>query len=372
MQNIIPYNTKSELKLYEKYFGNNNLIINVNSINIQLNRNNKRNQFTLELINNISELLKNNGIQEIKIDLEDFINFNNSMDFMFKNLYNYELMQEHFFDYIFKLMNLNKIFGKKLQILFSQLKNLEIFNKSNRVQVIENGGSKIKKGGFNNKTLLSLCLINYMFILQTGFCEKNLHNNINQKRILNKNQTTNVQNIVNHISWLKINNLPKTGGFLPSILLHLFSQNSLIANIMAFEYFTGHTIKEIIKNLFKKMFLNKGMQFYHSISKYIFGEEFVKKNKSTKKKMKESKCPKCQCKCQCDYNNQNENENNQPNLMSEKSFSKGTGTGPQNNGVGVNNVELGENGKPIKKNSVENQYNENELMQQFSSFPSFW
>ncbi len=121
---------------------------------------------------------------------------------------------------------------------------------------------------------------------------------------------------------------------------------------MAFEYFTGHTMKEIIQNLFKKIFYNRTIKIYNSISKFMFGEQFVKK-KSTKKNMKESKCPKCQCKCQCDYNNENENENNKPNSMNETPSANSATT--ENNGIPRKNASINE-----------------ELMQNFLSFPSLW
>ncbi len=369
---LIPNNISKELILYQKYIKNNNMNIDISNVNIVLKKNNKQKKFMITLLNQISEYLNKKGINDIKIDLVDFINFNNSIDFMYKNFNNYDIMRDNFFNYIFEIMNLKKIFGQNYQIIKNELNRSNFIPISNKVEVINSSGGKIKKGGFNNNTLSSLCFINYIFILMIIYCKNNI--NISGKLINNKksiNQNVKLENLFT-------SDKVKIGGIEPNLLLYLLTHNYITTNFITIEYLTGHTIKETIKKLFNKYIINKGTRLYQSLFSYIYEKE--KPNKLKSKNQKNKKCPKCLCKCECDYKSKNENNFFENYKNNHEEYEE---EGEQEE-YGENNEQLTEEKKGKRQNkknktlnsknpnSENDEYNEKRLMQEFTDSFSFF
>ncbi len=302
---------KNDLQLYKQYFENNEVIVLIDNIRESSNLN-KKNKNTIEILNNISNLLKSKGIDEVKINLEDLIFLNEGFDFFFNNLRYYDIMGDNLFFYTFEIMNLNKLFNKKLNIILKSLNNFNNLNQNNeRFEVIEGGKKKIQKGGIRKSYLYTIFLF-FIFFLQAGYSRISLplnkslvqintkyskelvtinvnkktvntslsvlYNEINQKQKQNSNITTNEFNIFDFINTNYL--------FFSHIIHYLVLQKK--------------SLKESFLRSYNNVFVNektKKNPIYKSIKDYLLKPKEEKKNKPVN-----NKCPKCQCKCECEFN----------------------------------------------------------------------
>ncbi len=303
--NLVIKSSTSDLQLFKEYFENNQLIIQLNNIDENINLNEK-DKYILQTLNNVSNFLRNKNINEVRINLEDLVRINEAFDFFFYNLRYYNIMGDNLFLYTFNIINLNKLFGKKLNI--NDLNNNKFLPEAN---VVNGGKKKNQKGGMKKSYFYTIFLF-FIFFLQAGYSKMSLPLNkslvhINSEfskelvtiNVNKKNLNTSLSVLYNEINQKqKINAKENTNEF------NVF--DFIKTNYLFFSYFLYYLVLErkSIKYSFVKSYNNvyvnektKKNPLYKSLKDYLLKPKEEKKNKQTN-----TKCPKCLCKCECEFN----------------------------------------------------------------------
>ncbi len=308
MENLNLVRQNKDLQVFEQIFKNlknKKVIINLTNINLNENKINKKYKNNIIALNLIYDFLHNIGINQIEIDLYDFMSLNNGFDFLFYNINYYDILGDNLFLYTFQIMNLDKILKINIDTLIKNLNKLNRINilNSGRIEEI-NGGNKKQKGGLNIKIIYFIFLY-FLFFIQAGYSNLFIENKQmminNSRNLVSQNyskeiSTQDILTIYSEIKFEKTNN--------QNILFDVYSL--IQSNFLFFSYFinnliNGKTIKQSLVHSTNNALVNektKKNPLYKSLKDYLLGKKEEKKNN----KKQNGKCPKCICKCECEFN----------------------------------------------------------------------